>query len=123
MAEHNDEERERRQKARNEARALHDTLSLVGLRAQATSAGLVQLVAELVRAKVLEPAAIERIRDAIARDILVSNTALHGKADFERTLRERLKGLFPDAPEASDDERKVGSSDEMGDALGLHPRS
>ncbi|MFI4965978.1 MAG: hypothetical protein ACHP9T_11500 [Caulobacterales bacterium] len=73
---------------------LHETIGFVGLRAQATAVGLLQLSAELVRAGVLDDAAVTRIKDAIAKDISLSRPRSAPREDYERSLRERLDGLF-----------------------------
>jgi hypothetical protein len=52
---------------KKEDKTLHDMIGFVGLRAQATAVGLLQLAAELKRAGVLDDDAIGRIKDAIAR--------------------------------------------------------
>lgn len=73
---------------------LHETIGFVGLRAQATAVGLLQLSAELVRAGVLDEAAVTRIKEAIAKDIALSRPRSATKEDYERSIRERLDGLF-----------------------------
>lgn len=99
-----------------EARELHQTLEFIGLRAQATSVGLIQLCAELVRGRVLDDAAIHRIKDAIFREITVSHGLRHSREEFEKMLRQRLDAIFP-GPE--DDARRtpVGTVGEMESAL------
>jgi hypothetical protein len=59
-----------------EARKLHDTLGLIGLRAHATAVGFVQLCAELLKAGVIDDPAVSRIKDAIAKDIIVTRTIM-----------------------------------------------
>jgi len=73
---------------------LHDAIGFVGLRAQATAVGLLQLCAELVRAGVIDEAAIGRIKDAIARDIVLSRPRSAPREAYERDIRRRLDGLF-----------------------------
>lgn len=73
---------------------LHETVTFVGLRAQATAVGLLQLSAELVRAGVLDQPAVNRIKDAIAKDIALSRPRSASREEYERTVRERLDGLF-----------------------------
>ena len=102
-----------------DARRLHTTVDLVGLRAQATAVGLVQLCSELLRAKVLDNAAITRIKDAIADDILVSYKPSRGRAEFEASLHRRLDSLFPLAGEGGHPAASVGTSQDMGDGLGI----
>lgn len=73
---------------------LHDTLGFVGLRAQATAVGLLQLTAELVRAGVLGDDAVERIKRAIFDDLALTRPASQAKTDYEATLQRRLDRLF-----------------------------
>ena len=74
---------------------VHDNVGLAGLRAHATAVGLVQLSAELVRAGLIDIAAIDRIKDAIARELTLQRPRSAAKADFERAVRQRLDALFP----------------------------
>jgi hypothetical protein len=99
-----------------EARELHRTLEFIGLRAQATSVGLIQLCAELVKARVFDDAAIQRIKDAIYREITLSHGRGHSREEFEDMLRQRLDAIFP---HAQDDRRttRVGTVGEMETAL------
>ncbi len=80
--------------ADSDERRLHQSVSLVGLRAQATAVGLIQLTAELVRAGVLDQAAVGRVKEAIARDLLLFPPASVRKAEFETWVRGRLDALF-----------------------------
>ncbi len=80
--------------AEMDERKLHQTVSLVGLRAQATAIGLIQLTSELVRAGVLDDAAVGRIKCAIASDLMLSPPASVKKAEFEAWVRQRLDSLF-----------------------------
>jgi hypothetical protein len=75
-------------------RRLHQTVSLVGLRAHATAVGLIQLTTELVRAGVLDQAAVGRIKCAIANDLMLSPPSSVKKAEFETWVRNRLDALF-----------------------------
>lgn len=83
-----------------EARELHQTLEFIGLRAQATTVGLLQLCAELVKVRVLDDGAIQRIKDAIHREITVSHSRGHFREEFEEMLRQRLDAIFPRAGDA-----------------------
>ena len=85
---------------------LHETVSFVGLRAQASAVGLLQLSAELVRAGVLDKAAVDRIKDAIAKDIALSRPRSVGRDEYMALVRERLDGLFEPKDEA---DAKAGS--------------
>jgi hypothetical protein len=85
---------------KEQALELHRDLEFIGLRARATTVGLLQLCAELVKAGVLDHDAIGRIKDAITWDITVSNPRVHDRAEFEATLRRRLDAIFPRAEDA-----------------------
>jgi hypothetical protein len=80
--------------AEMDERRLHQTVSLVGLRAQATAIGLIQLTTELKRAGVLDEGAVERIKCAIARDLMLSPPASVKKSEFESWVHRRLDALF-----------------------------
>jgi hypothetical protein len=81
---------------KEQAIRLHECLDFIGLRAQATSVGLLQLCTELVAVGVLDGAAVERIKRAIQKDITISRRgAKHGQDEFESTLRKRLDSVFP----------------------------
>lgn len=99
-----------------QARELHRTLEFIGLRAQATTVGLIQLCAELVAAGALKDEAIERIKDAIFREITVTHPRGYNRAQFERTLRERLDLIFPHGPD-SEPRAPVGTAAEMETSL------
>lgn len=88
------------QQETEQARELHRTLEFIGLRAQATTVGLIQLCAELVAAGLLKDEAVERIKDAIFREIAVTHPRGYNRAEFERTLRARLDAIFPRSNDA-----------------------
>jgi hypothetical protein len=73
---------------------LHDTIDLLGFRAQATTVGLLTLARELVRAGVLDEAALSRIKDAIQRELCLSRPAAASREEFEAVVRRRLDALF-----------------------------
>jgi hypothetical protein len=73
---------------------LHDEVALVGLRAHATAVGLLTLTSELVRAGVLEEAAVTRIKEAIVKELSLSRSRSSSKEEFERSTRKRLDALF-----------------------------
>jgi hypothetical protein len=85
---------------------LHETVSFLGLRAQATAIGLLQLCAELVRAGVLNKDAVDRIKDAIAKDISLQRPRSSSRDEYMAQVRQRLDNLFDGkekpAAEASD---------------------
>ena len=78
-----------------EARQLHDTVGYIGLRAQSTAIGLLQLTTELVRAGVLGDDAIQRIKDAILTDLFLSRPRSRARDEYETMLRKRLDALIP----------------------------
>jgi len=95
---------------------LHRTLEFIGLRAQATTVGLLQLCAELVHAGVLGDEAIERIKGAIFQEITVSHPRGYNRDEFEQTLKQRLDAIFPQAQDTSSRSR-VGTVAEMETSL------
>lgn len=107
---------------KEQAIRLHECLDYIGLRAQATSVGLLQLCAELVAAGVLDDDAVDRIKGAIQRDITISRSGRHGKAEFETVLRKRLDSVFPRTGDPTIGVR-VGTSCDMKAAMeGVEPR-
>jgi hypothetical protein len=99
-----------------EALQLHETLDFIGLRAHSTTVGLLQLCTELVRAGIIDLGAVERIKGAIHREIIVSHARGHDREEFARILKERLDSIFP---HGEDGERaaRIGGIDEMQSAL------
>lgn len=77
-----------------EGKQLHDAIDFVGLRAHATAVGLIQLTAELVRAGVLDEAAVERMKEMIAQDLALNRPPHATKEAFEKQIRMRLDRLF-----------------------------
>lgn len=100
------------------ARELHRTLEFIGLRAQATTVGLLQLCAELVNAGVLNDDAIERIKQSIFREIAANQPRGYNRAEFERTLKQRLDAVFPLADARPRDD--VGDVADMETSLDPH---
>lgn len=78
----------------NDTRKLHETLDLLGLRAQAAAVGMIQLSVELNRAGVLGADALCRIKDAIFGEISLHRPASVPKEEYDRTIRRRLDALF-----------------------------
>jgi hypothetical protein len=98
------------------SRQLHDTLDFIGLRAQATTVGLLQLCTELVQAEVIDLDAIDRIKAAVHRELLVSHPRGHDREEFARTLQERLDAVFPH-DEAEHRATSVGAVDMLRSSL------
>lgn len=98
------------------ARELHRTLEYIGLRAHATTVGFLQLSAELVRAGVLDNDAIQRIKDAIYREISVSRPRSYNRAEFEEMLKQRLDAIFPQG-ECAERRIQVGTLEDMESAF------
>ena len=105
----------------DDARRLNTEVGLVGLRAQATAVGLVQLCSELLQAGVLTNDAITRIKSAIADQIVVSYKPHRGREAFETSLHRRLDRLFPVVGQGGHPPAAVGSSDELREGLGVDP--
>lgn len=77
-----------------DTKKLHETLDLLGMRAQAASVGMIQLSIELARVGVLDEAALGRIKDAIFGEIALRRPVSVPKEEFDRTMRRRLDALF-----------------------------
>ncbi|WP_232492776.1 hypothetical protein [Novosphingobium kaempferiae] len=92
--------------ATTESARMHDDLKNIGLRAQATAAGLVQLCKELNAVGVLDQAAVDRVKHAIADEIALTAPRPIPRASFRREVCERLDALF-----AGDE--KVGSAERL----------
>ena len=73
---------------------LHLAIDHLGLRAHATAVGFIQLTSELVRAGVLETGALDRIKDAIVKDLCLSRPRIMPREQFARATRERLDLIF-----------------------------
>lgn len=102
-------------------RERHRNLEMVGLRAHATSVGLIQLCEELLNAGFLIPSGLDCIKDAICSELALAKRARVGERhDFDRTLRRRVDAVFPVAPgEPARD--AVGSEEDFGNALDEEP--
>lgn len=99
------------------ARERHRTLDFIGLRAHATTVGLIQLCEELLNAGVLKPDGLERIKGAIRSELTVCNARISNQPTFDATLRRRIDAIFPQAPGEPPTEH-VGSLEDFEDALG-----
>lgn len=91
---------------------LHFDLTNVGLRAQATAVGLVQLCIELRRAGVLDEEAVDRIKGAIADNVSLSAPRNMGAAQYRSEIKTRLDRLFAG-------EQEIGSAEDL--AFGAQP--
>jgi hypothetical protein len=78
----------------DERKKLHYDLLNVELRAQATAVGVVQICIELQRANVLDQAAIERIKDAIADEVSLNAPRSIGIHEYRSEIKARLDRLF-----------------------------
>ena len=75
-----------------EDRRLHDAMDFIGLRALATAAGLIQMCSELRRAGLFDDGAVDRIKEAMAREIALSRRG-NFETEFKQTMT-RLDALF-----------------------------
>lgn len=101
------------------ARERHRTLDFIGLRAHATTVGLIQLCEELLNAGVLKPDGLERIKGAIRSELTVCNARISNQPTFDDTLKRRIDSIFPQAPGQPPIEQ-VGTLDQFEDALGAY---
>lgn len=85
---------------------MHYDIMNVGLRAQATAVGFVQLCIELREAQVLGDAALDRVKDAIADELSVAPPRRIAMRDHRNEIKARLDRLFRG-------EQKVGSADAL----------
>ena len=77
-----------------EGKKLHDEIGFVGLRAQATAVGLLQLSIELRRVGVLDDGALERIKEAVANDLLLATPSHMSREAHKASIKQRLDRLF-----------------------------
>lgn len=77
-----------------ETRKLRESIDLLGIRAQATAVGMIQIAIELRRGGILDAEAIGRVKDAILGDLMLSRPPSSDHADYERSLRKRLDALL-----------------------------
>lgn len=103
------------------ARDRHYTLDLIGLRAHATTVGLIQLCEELLQAGVLSAEGLDRIKDAIFTELTVGKRErVARQSNFDETLRSRIDAVFPSVP-GQPARDHVGSIDDFEEALrGYH---
>ena len=82
---------------------LHEEIGFVGLRAQATAVGLLQLSIELQQAGILDEEAISRIKDAIAEELALSPPKTLTREQHKVSVRQRLDRLFAGKATLSDE--------------------
>lgn len=75
-------------------RVLIRAIGMLGMRAQATAVGLVQLCLELQAAKVLDEAALGRIKEVIVDELAEHSPRSMTKQAFRSNLHERLDKVF-----------------------------
>jgi hypothetical protein len=75
-------------------RGVHLALEFLGIRAQATAMGLVQLCLELRRAGVIDEAAVDRVKQAIAEEIVEHAPRTVVKNQYLTDIRGRLDRIF-----------------------------
>lgn len=85
---------------------LHNDVTNVGLRAQVTAVGLIQLCIELRQANVLTEDALTRIKGAIADELAVGPYRRTASRDQRAEIDDRLNRLFAG-------EQKLGSADDL----------
>jgi hypothetical protein len=85
---------------------LHHDVTNVGLRAQATAVGLIQLCIELRNANVLSEDAITRIKGAIGDELIVGPNRRVASREQRCEIDQRLDRLFAG-------EQKIGSAEAL----------
>ena len=73
---------------------VHQTIEMLGMRAQANAAGLVQLCQELRASGSLSDSAIEHIKEAIAEQLTQYAPRSVTKDAYRSYVRERLNRVF-----------------------------
>lgn len=97
--------------SRYEQREVHHELVNVGLRAQATAAGFVQLCKELKASGALDEAALGRIKDSIADEVALTCPRSVTRTEFRQDICRRLDALFTG-------KEKIGDADALAFASG-----
>lgn len=75
-------------------RSMHFELVNVGLRAQATAAGFVQLCKELRQNGALDDAGVDRIKNAVADEVTLTCPRSINRSQFRNDVCRRLDALF-----------------------------
>jgi len=76
-----------------EDRRIHDQLDFVGVRAHVTATAVLQICGELHRAGVFDDSAMDRIKDAMAKEIALSRHRGIYAEEYARA-RARLDEMF-----------------------------
>jgi hypothetical protein len=92
---------------REKQKRLHYDVTNVGLRAQATAVGFIQLCVELQRVNVIDDRAIRRIKDAIVDELIVTAPRQVASSTYRQDVLARLDRLFAG-------EEEVGTADALG---------
>lgn len=77
-----------------ERRRFHTSLEFIGMRAQATAAGLVQLCIELRRLNLIDEQGLARIKNAIAEEIAERTPRSLAKQVYLADIRVKLDRVF-----------------------------
>jgi hypothetical protein len=80
--------------AYTDEKRLHQDVTFLGLRAQATAIGFVQLCRELHDAGVLDDGAMDRIKCSISGELSLNCPRSAPRDEFARDMRARLDRLF-----------------------------
>jgi hypothetical protein len=78
---------------------MHHLMDAAGIRAPMTAAALLQLIAELRRSGVLNDPAVERIKDAVAREAFQVRPSHCSKREFEADIRAQMDRMLNAASE------------------------
>lgn len=89
-----------------DTKRLNFDLTNVGLRAQATAAGFVQLCKELRAAGVIDDKAVARIKDVVADNITLNCPRKANRTDYRQEVNHRLEAIF-------EGRRSVGDINEL----------
>jgi len=85
-----------------DTKRLNFDLTNVGLRAQATAAGFVQLCKELHKIGVIDDASIARIKDAVADNITLNCPRKANRAQYRADVDQRLQAIFQGTEKVGD---------------------
>ncbi|WP_298813507.1 hypothetical protein [uncultured Sphingomonas sp.] len=85
---------------------LHHDVTNVGLRAQATAVGLIQLCIELRKTNALSEEGLRNVKRAIADELLIGPSRRYCSRDPRREIEERIDRIFAG-------EQKVGPAEEL----------